>query len=594
MRHHRLLLLTCTCSAAAFAEASASTGGLGAWAAHGFRRLPCRETLYDAPDDTAAQRASIFSPRGTDLFSLIDAYLASAGAVAADAARWPLDDAALVAERVSGAFSSQRNSPLDDSGGALLPHVARVEFPRGAEVHVFGDLHGAFHSLLRTLWGLVDAGALEPRTLRMLAPHYLLFMGDYVDRGAHGVETLALLLALKAANPLRVFLVRGNHESLPMNVGASGGFLAELRAKLPRAAPHSLAHVFRVYDTLPQAIYVGGLDEAAVEEGLAAGAHAAGGGRARFLQTCHGGLEVGYDPRPLLHLRSGVGGWAGRRNATGIAPDGDASVSFALLHGFARGSWLSALPPALRSLVPRGLEHNYIDVGAKPPPAAAACALLEDGDAEPLRRAAAAPPPFNAMEVYPASGFMWGDFLVEQPKRALYEAPGRGLAYGLPLTAAVLEAHGLVGVLRAHQHNNAPETGPMLDRIREGGGVFDNWASSHHVLTFLSGAFIPGMMFHVDAHGRLRLPSPDPASWTLHQCGHDASHAGAGAAPQAEDLAGGDGAEGSPFAAPWPGRGGGSVDAQCSSAHDFQCAAQAVRWASRAVPSGCNGRRSDL
>lgn len=40
------------------------------------------------------------------------------------------------------------------------------------------------------------------------------FNGDFVDRGAWGLEILLLLAALKVAAPACVALVRGNHESL--------------------------------------------------------------------------------------------------------------------------------------------------------------------------------------------------------------------------------------------------------------------------------------------------------------------------------------------------------------------------------------------
>ncbi|KAJ6729513.1 SERINE/THREONINE-PROTEIN PHOSPHATASE [Salix viminalis] len=88
------------------------------------------------------------------------------------------------------------------------PTVLQLKAP----IKVFGDLHGQFGDLMR----LFDEYGF-PSTAGDITYIDYLFLGDYVDRGQHSLETITLLLALKIEYPENVHLIRGNHEAADIN-----------------------------------------------------------------------------------------------------------------------------------------------------------------------------------------------------------------------------------------------------------------------------------------------------------------------------------------------------------------------------------------
>lgn len=97
---------------------------------------------------------------------------------------------------------------------AQEPNLVRVKAP----VSVAGDIHGQFYDLLH-LFSIAG----EPPAVNYV------FLGDYVDRGHHSVETIEYLILLKIKYPSHITLLRGNHET--RQVTSSYGLYDEIHRK---------------------------------------------------------------------------------------------------------------------------------------------------------------------------------------------------------------------------------------------------------------------------------------------------------------------------------------------------------------------------
>jgi serine/threonine-protein phosphatase PP1 catalytic subunit len=127
--------------------------------------------------------------------------------------------------------------PKIDSIFESEPAVLRI----GAEpIMVVGDIHGDMQALNFII------GKREEIDCKNI-----LFLGDYVDRGLQGTEVLSTLFQLKIEDPEHIFLLRGNHESVEMNVYY--GFFEEIGSD-----QEFLLRVSRTYDKMPIAAVLSG------------------------------------------------------------------------------------------------------------------------------------------------------------------------------------------------------------------------------------------------------------------------------------------------------------------------------------------------
>ncbi|XP_034914757.1 serine/threonine-protein phosphatase 7 isoform X2 [Populus alba] len=127
------------------------------------------------------------------------------------------------------------------------PNCVRIDdCNENSRVVVVGDVHGQLHDVM---FLLQDAGfPCEDR--------FFVFNGDYVDRGAWGLETFLLLLAWKVFLPQRVFLLRGNHESKYCT--SVYGFEKEVLAKYGDKGKHVYRKCLGCFEGLPLASVIAG------------------------------------------------------------------------------------------------------------------------------------------------------------------------------------------------------------------------------------------------------------------------------------------------------------------------------------------------
>lgn len=159
----------------------------------------------------------------------------------------------------------------------------KTTFAKDSEIIIIGDLHGSIHSLVRNLWRLVKLRYIDPSLKIVKKNTYIVFTGDFVDRGRYGIECIYTLMKIKSANQDRVFLLRGNHEN--NLISERYGLKEELDLKYgPDLGSKLFADITNFYQLLPVALF------AEIK-----------GQEKTILQFSHGGFGYDADKKQLLH-----------------------------------------------------------------------------------------------------------------------------------------------------------------------------------------------------------------------------------------------------------------------------------------------------
>ncbi|MCP5504223.1 MAG: serine/threonine protein phosphatase [Chlamydiales bacterium] len=168
--------------------------------------------------------------------------------------------------------------PVETDFTTYSGFIEKKETLPDSNVFVRADLHGDLRSLLENLNTLKEKGVLD-ENFKCRENSYLVFLGDYGDRGPHSCQVIEILAALKMENPNQVFLLRGNHEYLNVNsMYSESSFSAFLRS------PHNAKALEKFYQSLPLSVYM-------TEEGKE---------KKEYVHFTHAMFDLFVDPSPLL------------------------------------------------------------------------------------------------------------------------------------------------------------------------------------------------------------------------------------------------------------------------------------------------------
>lgn len=304
----------------------------------------------------------------------------------------------------------------------FTPYAQKIDAHPETIFVIRGDLHGDIFSVSEELAYLKQQRLIDDQFTIINPKLYMIFLGDFVDRGQYGPEVVYLLMRLKIANPEQVILVRGNHDDTYQNKKCwhLGAFHKQMNTKFQHDANNELMpsqQIDRFYDLLPVVLYIGC--------------------NHNYIQCCHGGIEPGYLPKNLLDANAKnyqLIGQVCRKNILPILPEPEKTEYFNFTE---------------MKHTPISFNWECFD------PSLVKCPTMQ-------------------------FGLLWNDFEYNDngsgPGIQYQHEHARPLMFGKNMTAAILKAQSsstnfVHAIFRGHQHN-ATE---MFRQLKEHSGILNMW-----------------------------------------------------------------------------------------------------------------------
>lgn len=138
--------------------------------------------------------------------------------------------------------------------GRLIAHI-QLSYP--ANFVIWGNLEGAFHSLVRDLTWLYQQGIINENLQIIKDDYFLVFYGGVALRSAYILETLTVIMILLYRNPDKIIVMRGNAEDNQAwhDYGLQRELLVRTHSQLTGSIPFE-SPVNDFFNTLPLAFYI--------------------------------------------------------------------------------------------------------------------------------------------------------------------------------------------------------------------------------------------------------------------------------------------------------------------------------------------------